>query len=366
MISVIVPAYNVETYVAKCLDSILSQDCSDLEVLVINDGSTDATVSEVERFVKRDARVRLISQKNGGLSRARNTGLDNAKGEYVLFIDGDDELPSGAIKRLVTAIEDQNADAAVGSIEVVYEAHHELKDSDTWYYTIRQKGTLEAEDALIDDFHCSACGVLFRRSIIEDNGLRFPNGLLFEDACWHWMYFTCCQKIAFVTEPAYRYWRHAQSIMSSTFEQKEGAAIQHLYVADKIFTFWLDRDELSAHRQTMLKLLEAFFWFAFRYSPDFEKPLAVYECAKIIRRFNLRVEDWDNLRRISEGDLSFLFPPKNNELSSSEQRNFARYLQIKSVIDRVLPRGSKRRRFVYLVARFGWKILSRLSGRSAT
>ena len=366
MISVIVTIMNDQAYISKCLESIISQDCDDIEIIVVNDGSTDSSSLEVEKYVALDSRVRLINQKNGGQSVARNTGLDNACGEFILFVDGDDELLPGSIRRLVQAIEKDSADAAVGSIKVVYEAHRELEESDTWYYTVRQRGTHTVDDALLDDFHCSACAVLFRKEIIKSNNLRFPVGLAYEDACWHWMYFTCCKNITFVQEPVYLYWRHAQSTMSSTFERKPGIAVQHLYIADRIFSFWQDRGEFGDHTKITLKLLEDFFWLAFRYSSDFEKPLAVYECSQIIHRFNLPVADRENLKRISEGEISFLFPAKSIEISSSEQRNFARYLQIKTIVDRILPTGSRRRRFVYIMGRFGWKVLLRLTKRSAT
>lgn len=364
MISVIVPTHNAQAYVSKCLESIISQDWEDIEIIVINDGSTDSSLDEINKIAKLDSRVRVINQVNGGRSRARNTGLDNAQGEYILFVDADDELPQGSIRLLANAMERSQTDAVVGSIEVVYEVHEELADSDAWYYTVRHEGVRIVDDTLIDDFHCSACAILFRKDIIDTNNLRFPDGLVYEDACWHWMYFTSCRNITFVSEPVYRYWRHPRSIMSSTFERKKGIAVQHLHIVDKIFSFWSDRGEFVAHTQIALKLLEDFFWFSLRYSPDVEKPLVVYECSKIIQKFNLPVEDCESLRLISEGDLSFLFPPKNGVLSESDQRNFARYLQIKATVNRVLPRGSRRRRLAYISARFAWKFLSRFARHS--
>ena len=368
MISVIVSLYNAQSYIANCLDSILAQDMEpfDIEVIVVNDGSTDDSEKIVQQYAALDERIKLINQSNGGLSRARNTGLKHVSGDYVLFVDADDELADGALKRLVNAIEKDDADAAVGSIEVIYETHQEMRESDTWYYTIRQEGTLPVDGALLDDFHCSACAVLFRKSIIDCNSLQFPDGLLYEDACWHWEYFTCCRKIAFVKEPVYTYWRHAESIMSSTFEQKPGVAIQHLYVAEKIFEFWKKRGEFARYKQISLKLLEAYFWFAFNYSQGFEKPRAAYECARIIRRFDLDVGGCENLCRISHGDLNFLFPSKYDLLSDQDRCNFDRYMRLRGVCDQLLPQGSSRRQCVHFIARCGWKLLLRLTSRTTS
>ena len=117
-------------------------------------------------------------------------------------------------------------------------------------------------------------------------------------------------------------------------------------------------------KQTAIKLLDAFFWFAFRYSQNFEKPRAAYECARIIKSFDLDVTNWETLQQISQGELSFLFPPKHDAKYESDMRNYARYMQIRTIANQLLPLGSRRRRCAYIIARWGWRILSRLAGRT--
>lgn len=356
MISVIVPLYNAEKYVEKALISILSQSYTDIEVIVVNDGSTDNSISIVSRFSRTDPRVKVISQNNAGLSSARNTGLKHASGDLIMFADPDDELEPEAICKLHSAITERNSDAAVGSIFVVYEANFELEESDKYYYKIRHNGEYQITDELIDSFHCSTCGVIFKKSIIDQNDLKFPVGLVYEDAFWHWAYFSSCKNVAFIPDYVYRYYRHAKSIMSSTFSLRPGVAIQHLWIAERIFDFLLKNKTLEGRDQRyMLKLLEDHFWASFRYSPNYEKALTVYECARIIRKFSFKLRSGSTLDRIARGDINFLF---STSMDEADHANYLRYLKVKSLVDKILPVGSTRRTVVYSVCRYVYKLLS--------
>ncbi len=103
MISVVIPLYNKEQIIEKCLQSVLSQDYDDFEVIIVNDGSTDRSVEIVKAID--DSRIRLIEQENGGPSKARNTGVKNAKGDWIVFLDADDEFLSGALKKFCNLIQ---------------------------------------------------------------------------------------------------------------------------------------------------------------------------------------------------------------------------------------------------------------------
>lgn len=351
MISIIVPLYNCQDYIEKCLVSIINQSYKNIEVIIINDGSTDDSLLKINKIVQEDTRIRVITRDNGGLSAARNAGIEQSTGDYLMFVDADDELLEDAIEKLYNAILKNEADAAVGSISVVYETHSELQESDKYYYTVRYQGAKIANDTLINDFHCSSCAVLFKKNIIEKNQLRFPVGLVYEDAFWHWIYFTLCKTIAFVKEPVYRYYRHKKSIMSSTFEQAEGIAIQHIYIVEQIFDFWAQRNELSSRYKTALILLESFFWLAFKYSKKYEKAKAIYECAKVAQKYSLPVEKNKILYQIVNGNLGFLFLDTENQ-TQENIGDYIRFLKIKSLVDRILPYGTLRRKWLYNFSKF--------------
>lgn len=268
MISIIIPVYNIETYIETCIRSIISQSYRDLEIIIINDGSTDNSLNIIQQYAKIDSRIKIISKKNEGLSAARNAGIENSIGEYIMFVDGDDELEDNAIEKLFKSLKHYSSDISVGSISVIYESHSDLKNSDEIYYSIKYKGKYKIDDQTINNIHCSACAKLFRRDIINKQNLRFPTGLLYEDAYWHWAYLSSCNTISFISDPVYKYYRHIKSIMSSTFEYEAGYSIQHLYIVEKILHFWYTNNKLSSRYNTAINLLEKNFWLSFKFSKN--------------------------------------------------------------------------------------------------
>ena len=128
MISVIVPIYNVEEYLPACIESILNQTYRDLEILLIDDGSTDNSGKICDEYAEKDKRCIVIHQQNKGSSGARNTGLDNAKGEYISFIDGDDYIHPQMLEILYKEIEKENCDFAMISHKKVFNKLEQNKD----------------------------------------------------------------------------------------------------------------------------------------------------------------------------------------------------------------------------------------------
>ena len=122
-VSIIVPVYNAEAYLERCIDSILSQSCPDIEVLLIDDGSTDSSFKICQRFAERDERVLIHRQENGGEGSARNTGMELARGKFLMFADNDDVLPPDAVSILLDAMERTDADLAVGEYTRVIGPH---------------------------------------------------------------------------------------------------------------------------------------------------------------------------------------------------------------------------------------------------
>ena len=217
MIYVIVPFYNNERYLRDCPLSILSQSLRDFEIICVNDGSTDSSVEIVHKLMQEDDRIKLFSQQNRGRSSAHNLGLEKAEGEFVCFVDADGLLPGNSLEILYSSTTKYSSDASVGSIAVRYDVHHEFKESDLAYYTVRKNGVYAVTDEIIDSFHCSSCACLFRKEIIEKYALRFPEGLNYEDAYWHWCYFSVCNTVSFVKRSVYKYIRRPGSLMSLDF-----------------------------------------------------------------------------------------------------------------------------------------------------
>lgn len=179
-LSVVVPAYNVEDYLDECLGSILSQSYDDLEVVVVDDGSTDATATIAARYADSDARVQLHRQANAGLGAARNVGVELARGELLAFADSDDVVFPGAYRALVESLDASGSDLAIGSV-------HRLRGrTATMTPLMRENHQRAVSGVNIDErplllADCFAWNKVFRRSFWDRAALRFPVGVRYED-----------------------------------------------------------------------------------------------------------------------------------------------------------------------------------------
>src|SRR4051812_2890151 len=234
-ISVVVPVYNVERYLEDCLESIAGQTVADLEVLMVDDGSTDASAAIAERFAARDPRFRLISQPNGGLGQARNTGAAQATGEYLAFVDSDDALPRNAYELLLGALEKTGSDFATGNV-------HRLTPLGTrqarflmrTFERPRLKTHVKRFRPLLADRIVP--NKLWRRSFWEEHGLRFPEGVVHEDIPVVLPAQFMARSVDVISEPVYYYrirgGEHGLSITQRRTELKmledRLAAVEHV------------------------------------------------------------------------------------------------------------------------------------------
>ena len=164
-ISVLVPVYNVERYLGRCLDSILNQSFADIEVVCVNDCSPDGSAAILAGYAARDSRVRVISKdKNEGLMMARRTGYLNARGEYVFFCDSDDYLPENALRLLLTAARRSDADITVGDLEMVTSRGLHARRRRHLAIGLDADSYLKA---ILNWTTCSLCGSLIRRSLFD-------------------------------------------------------------------------------------------------------------------------------------------------------------------------------------------------------
>ena len=208
-ISVIVPVYNVAAYLPQCLDSILSQDYGDLEVILIDDGSRDASGRICDQYAAQDSRVRVIHQKNGGGAAAKNAGLRIASGAYLSFVDSDDYLEPGAYGFLMKVLLEEEADAVQGSFREVYRNHVEEQ---------RISGeTLEGYDYLLrfpKDFSCALLwNKLYRRELFD--GVFFEEGHKIDDEYFTYQGFLKPRRVVRMDRIVYNYRKRASSVMSS-------------------------------------------------------------------------------------------------------------------------------------------------------
>lgn len=215
MVSIIIPLYNVEHYVIDSLKSVLSQTYSNIEFLLIDDCSTDSTMQIVEEYLLKHSRkdaVRIIHHDNNlGLSAARNTGLRNAHGEYVFFMDSDDEITLDCIEKHYNALDKENM-AAFTIADLCLEGTKSVHIKPI----LDQVQNLPLETSYLRRmWNISACNKLYRKSFLEENGLIFQEGLLHEDILWSYKVAFQAAKAALVKEATYIYKIHQGSITTS-------------------------------------------------------------------------------------------------------------------------------------------------------
>ena len=202
LISVIIPVYNVKPFLRMCAESVFAQTFRNLEIIFVDDGSTDGSGEICDELAEKDSRVRVIHQANGGLSAARNTGIEASRGAYLYFLDSDDAISPVTIVHLWTACVRTKADVAIG--DSMHFTQAEVPQE-------RRKFTSEAVDTqeairrmlMNEGYGHQAWGKLFRRSMWED--FRFPKGLLYEDYAVIYDVMTRAEKAAIVTDAMYFY-----------------------------------------------------------------------------------------------------------------------------------------------------------------
>ena len=218
LISVIVPLYNVEMYFSTCIDSILDQSYRNLEVIIINDGSTDFSLKIAQTYAEKDDRVKVYSFENEGLSEARNRGLSVATGEYITFVDADDMLYPEAIEILLKALIKESADISEGKT-IRGKVHGNIEKPSTNIKTIVYKPQEAISDVLYQHrLLPSACGKLYKKDLFE--GLHFQKGTIYEDLNIFYKVFERCHKIVWIDYPVYFYRDTEGSIINSWKPQR--------------------------------------------------------------------------------------------------------------------------------------------------
>lgn len=232
-ISVIVPVYNVERYLKRCIESIINQTYKDLEIILVDDGSTDSSGNICDEYKKIDKRISVIHKKNGGLSDARNEGLKVVTGTYIAFVDSDDFLDLDMYEYMQKNIEKENADIVICGTKIDY---------DNGKIIVKSSKKLEEFDtkrALIElnsfkTFDMSVWNKLYKKSVIDR--IMFPVGKKSEDYFVMYRYFDRAQKVVVLPEAKYHYIQRENSISRGkeiTYDYIEGSKSQKNFIDQK-------------------------------------------------------------------------------------------------------------------------------------
>lgn len=242
-VSIIIPVYNVEKYLPKCLESVIGQTYADLEIICIDDGTPDRSAAVILSYAEKDGRIRLISQKNQGLSGARNTGIRAATGKYIVFLDGDDWIAHETIEAAVNKANENNTDVVMwGYVREFLNKAVEKKlfnsdrvfDENGCRKLHRRMAGLYGEeiaDPSNADSLVTAWGKLYKADIIKENGLEFIDTKLIgtEDALFNLEYFGYVHRAAFINQPFNHYRKDNDISLTRSYKAKLFSQWNELY-----------------------------------------------------------------------------------------------------------------------------------------
>lgn len=216
LISVIVPVYNVDKYLERCIDSILGQSYKQIEIILVDDGSSDRSGKICDSYARSDFRVRVIHKENGGLSSARNRGIDMAQGEYLVFVDSDDYVEKDYVKILLNLIIKYDVDMSVVGQRIV-NSRREIKKNNSRIIEEKRLAVVEALDSILTEkyFTVSANGKLYKRVLFD--GARYPEGKLYEDNGCTYKLIMKCNAVAYSNVELYHYCMRCDSITNRVF-----------------------------------------------------------------------------------------------------------------------------------------------------
>lgn len=281
LISVIIPVYNIETYLSECIDSVLAQTYPNLEIILVDDGTPDHSGEICDTYQKNHDNIFVIHKTNGGLSSARNAGLSYAHGEYIYFLDGDDLIHPDTIKRLYSSLSATQSDIAICGIQYVDASGTFILDQDSCREYSAPDGIWSQNDfwnsyQRYGKIYCVvAWNKLYKKEIFKT--LRFPEGKIREDEFMIHHIISKCHKISCIHDKLCYYRQQDDSIMSDPYSVKQlDAADAYM---DRI-QFYQKRHESKRVDAALLDLIAFLEWFAYGMDPKDPSVLHRYQCQK--------------------------------------------------------------------------------------
>jgi len=248
-LSIIVPVYNAEEFLEKCVDSLINQTIKNIEIILINDGSTDNSLELCNKLASKDNRIKVFSQINAGQSKARNVGLDNAKGEYITFTDSDDWVDTDYYEKLLNACEKHDADVSCASI--IRERKHSRKfrinyKKEAEYFSPQEK----IDIAKCPDM-CYVWNKVYKSSLIKQLNLRFIEGMVFEDVDFVTRAVYYSNKIVTVPNTYYHYWTNEDSTVKTM--RKSDKKRSDSIAAKKSVLKFFKKHHLTSNSKNLIK-----------------------------------------------------------------------------------------------------------------
>ena len=230
LVSIIVPVYNVEAYLDECMQSVINQTYTNLEIILVDDGATDASGKMCDEYAKKDSRITVIHKSNGGLSSARNAALDIMKGEYVFFQDSDDYIALDLIETYLSYMKEYQADIVIGTYLTFWgKVSHDISDRTNCPVKVFHRNETIRKMLMNEEIEHSASGPLFKAYLYDD--IRFPVDKNYEDFATTYYVVAKSNKVVFTDDKRGYYRVRPGSIMNSSADEKEMVLLD---IADQV------------------------------------------------------------------------------------------------------------------------------------
>lgn len=278
LVSIIIPIYNVENYLEDCVESVKKQTYKNVEIILVDDGSTDNSGEICDKYEKLDERIKVFHKSNGGLSDARNVGIEKATGQFICFLDSDDMLSMCAIEEQLNACLKSDADICIGGLKKFSDSlPQDICNKDMKDTIILDKIETTRRMLLHNGFGHEACGKLYKKELWKDE--RFPKGKLYEDYATIYKVVSKCNKCVILKQKVYWYRVRAGSIMKSKLTHKN---MQLLSISEEVTSYIkyempeVENEARYLQMVTYLKLMKGILDINFSAFPEEQRKIEKY------------------------------------------------------------------------------------------
>ncbi len=237
-VSIIVPVYNVEKYIEKCLNSLVKQTMEDIEIIIVNDGSKDNSINVINKFIKQyPEKIQYLEKKNGGLSDARNYGLPYAKGEYIAFLDSDDYVEEDMYEKMYKLAKKENSDMV--ECDFIWEYPNKQKEDIGQIYTNKKQ--------MLEKVRVVAWNKLIKTNIVIENKITFPKGYRYEDVEFTYKLVPYLNRVSFLKKPCVHYVQRENSISNLQNERTK----EIFNVLDHVLDFYKKNNIYDEYKEEL-------------------------------------------------------------------------------------------------------------------
>lgn len=243
-VSIVIPVYNVEKYLKQCLDSVLNQTLKELEVICVDDGSTDGSLDILEQYSKKDKRLKIIAGTHTGPGAARNKGIEIAKGEYIGFVDSDDFVDETMFEKLYKKANSINADIVICNLDLYYvdTGYRKIYRDVDFYHELEMKNGFKPEEYPKIVRSIAVWDRIYKLDFIKQFNLKNPENIIYEDALFSYQTSILANKIGVINEPLYMYRKNAGASITDREIKNDKFKFDYLEISRRIKDFLIEKD----------------------------------------------------------------------------------------------------------------------------